>query len=30
MLIVWSAEPAPDNASYIVWGGLRIMVGIMI
>jgi len=30
MLIVWSAEPAPDNASYIVWAGLGIMVGIMI
>jgi len=30
MLIAWSAEPGPDNASYIVWAGLGITVGIMI
>jgi hypothetical protein len=30
MLIMWSAEPGPDNASYIVWAGLGTTVGIMI
>ncbi|MFL6314061.1 MAG: DUF2569 family protein [Terriglobales bacterium] len=30
MLITWSAEPGPDIASYIVWAGLGILVGIMI
>ena len=30
MLMTWSAEPGPDNASYIVWAGLGVLVGIMI
>jgi Protein of unknown function (DUF2569)/zinc-ribbon domain len=30
MIIAWSAEPGPDYASYIVWAGLGITVGIMI
>ncbi len=30
MFMVWSAEPGPDNASYIVWAGLGVLVGIMI
>jgi len=30
MFITWSADAGPDNASYIVWAGLGITVGIMI
>jgi hypothetical protein len=30
MLMTWSADPGPDKASYIVWAGLGVLVGIMI